>query len=79
MTVEDLRAMKAKAKSLMEEAKQLILVMKGACHHPVEHIEPKTYYFGGGHNDKAYTEYWDECTICGERSVVNRKDHNYYG
>ena len=79
MTVEDLLAMKAKAKALMEEAKQLITVMKGACHHPLEVIEPKTYYFSGSYDDTAYTDYWNECTICGERSVVTTKHHSYYG
>jgi hypothetical protein len=79
MTTEDLLVMKDKVKALLEEAKQLNLLIKSTCHHPLEKIEPKTYYFNGSYNDMAYTEYWNECSICQERSVVTRKDHNYYG
>jgi len=39
----------------------------------------KEYYFEGSYYDKAYTDHWNECKICGAKSVVNTEYHSWYG
>lgn len=46
---------------------------------PHSNIEPREYYSPGSYFDKAYTDHWDECILCGERFNHNTKIHNHYG
>lgn len=46
---------------------------------PHERVEEKSRYFSGGYYDKAHTEHWIECLICGERGPVTTKEHSWYG
>jgi hypothetical protein len=43
------------------------------------HVEEKSRYFSGSYTDTAHTTYWNECTLCGERSEDTVKDHSWYG
>lgn len=61
------------------EINKLRKELKEICFHPKEYIEKKSYYFSGSYTDVAYTEYWNECTICGEKSPIITKYHNHYG
>jgi len=39
----------------------------------------REYYFSGSYNDTAYTEYWNECAVCGKCSERTHEQHSYYG
>lgn len=43
------------------------------------HVERKSSYFGGSYYDKAYTEYWNQCKLCGAKSETTTQEHSYYG
>lgn len=47
------------------------------CKHPK--IIRKESYFGGSYSDKAYTDHWNECEICGAKSEVTTEYHSWYG
>lgn len=51
-------------------------ILKDCLH---EEVERKSSYYSGSYNDQAYTEYWNECVLCGARSEKTTKDHNWYG
>lgn len=42
-------------------------------------LEKKTYYFAGSYYDKAYTDSWNVCIICGAKSAVITEYHSWYG
>lgn len=46
---------------------------------PHDDIERKSHYHPGTYYDKAYTDYWNECKVCGKRSEVTTIEHSYYG
>ena len=46
---------------------------------PHTHIELKSSYFSGSYYDKAYTDYWNECSVCGAKSETTTKMSSYYG
>lgn len=43
------------------------------------YVVQKDYYFPGSYYDKAYTESWNECTLCGAKSEKTCTDHSWYG
>ena len=46
---------------------------------PHEEIEQKSSYFEGSYYDKAYTEYWNQCKLCGKTSEKTTNMHSWYG
>ena len=42
-------------------------------------FEQKHWYFSGSYTDKAYTEYWEECTFCRKKQNHTVKGHSWYG
>ncbi len=46
---------------------------------PHDKVSEKSSYFPGSYNDKAYTNYWNQCDICGTKSEITTKDHSWYG
>lgn len=42
-------------------------------------VEQKSEYFDGSYYNKAFTERWEECKICGAKSKVRREIHSWYG
>lgn len=68
-----------KITNLTKEREDLCGKIRAICHHPESHVVEKKYYFGGSYYDTAYTDYWRECTICGEKSQTTTKNHGYYG
>ena len=46
---------------------------------PHEEINEESSYFSGSYYDKAYTEYWNRCALCGERSEKTLRMHSWYG
>lgn len=71
-------------KEKIEKKKQLIAKHSAdlksllqACPH--EELELKESYFEGSYYDKAYTDSWSQCKLCGERGPVTTIYHNWYG
>lgn len=60
-----------------EKLKLLSSEVSEACAHELK--EEKRYYFPGSYYDMAYTDHWDECLVCGQRSEKIREHHSWYG
>jgi hypothetical protein len=65
-----------KQKLIAKHQKELMELLNTCTH---EHIEEKSYYFSGSYFDKAYTEYWNQCKLCGAESKKTINDHSWYG
>lgn len=46
---------------------------------PHETLEQKERYYEGSYYDRASTDYWTECTICGKRLDARTETHSWYG
>lgn len=44
-----------------------------------DEVEKKSEYVSGTYYDKAYTEYWVVCTLCGAKSERTTETHSWYG
>lgn len=67
----------ARKQALVDKQKQILKDMLKECPH--EEIEHKSSYFSGSYYDKAYTDHWNECKLCGAKSEVTTESHSYYG
>ena len=67
----------AKRKLIAKHWKELKELLATCTHEG--YVVQKSRYFEGSYYDKAYTDYWSECSLCGKRSEVITKMHNYYG
>jgi len=71
------RAVLARKQALADKQHAILTELMKQCTH--EELEEKSSYFGGSYNDKAYTEYWMQCKLCGERGPKTTNMHSYYG
>lgn len=55
------------------ELKQLL----AKCTH--EELASKELYYEGNYNDRAYTDHWQQCNLCGKRFNETTKTHSWYG
>jgi hypothetical protein len=62
-----------KEKALRDEIKEL----HKSCTH--EELEAKESYYGGSYDERASTNYWNRCTLCGATSKTTTITHSYYG
>lgn len=79
MTEEELIKKKKAKDKAKEKYLKLAVEIRKECFHPESQLEKKESYFDGSYNDTAYTQYWDECSICGKHLNSRTKDHGYYG
>lgn len=75
--VEKQRKVIARKQALADKQRVILKTMLVNCQH--EELEQKESYFSGSYYDKAYTDYWMECKLCGERGPTTTKMHSYYG
>lgn len=59
--------------ALRDEIKEL----HKSCTH--EELEAKESYFNGSYDERASTNYWNRCTLCGVTSKTTTVTHSYYG
>jgi len=82
MTLEEIKKYKKtlfrKRKAIKKYQEQVAELLK-TCPHPHEERKPKSYYFSGSYDSKAYTEYWTECALCDHRSGSIIEQHGWYG
>lgn len=64
-------------KNLIAKHNNAIKKLLEECTH--DEVEKKSEYFGGSYYDKAHTEYWVECTLCGAKSERTTETHSWYG
>ena len=75
--VETQRKVIARKQKLVDAQKDILKEILTGCNH--EEIEQKESYFSGSYYDKAYTEEWNQCKLCGERSPITTIKHSWYG
>lgn len=71
------RRVNAKVKLIRKHQKELQEIYDKCNHHGT--VEQKSSYFSGSYYDHAYTRYWAQCTVCGQKSEEVIKEHGYYG
>lgn len=62
-----------KEKALRDEISEL----HKSCTH--EELDAKESYFSGSYDERASTNYWNQCRLCGAKSKTITETHNYYG
>lgn len=78
--IETYTARKVKeSKNLPDKIARLRNVVKNECAHPIDSLEVIDQYDCGDHFNKAFTDYYVECKLCGKKEKVKTKDHSYYG
>lgn len=71
------RKVVARKQELADKQRTILKDMLDHCPH--EEIEHKTSYCSGSYYDKASTDHWNECKLCGARSSNTTEMHSYYG
>lgn len=64
-------------RKLIDKHKKNITQLLAECTH--EEVERKSRYYDGGYYDKAHTEYWNVCKLCGATSEIKSETHSWYG
>lgn len=72
-----IQKLKNRIQKTMDRHNATIKELLKACTH--EEIVEKSSYFPGSYNDKAYTDYWHRCKLCGAESERKTVGHSYYG
>lgn len=62
-----------KEKALRDEISEL----HKSCTH--EELDEKESYFSGSYDERASTNYWNQCKLCGAKSKTTTITHSYYG
>lgn len=65
-----------KRKLIAKHSADLASLLK-ACTH--EELETRTSYFEGSYYDRASTDTWEQCKLCGKRFNERTKDPSWYG
>jgi hypothetical protein len=66
----------AKRKLISKHNDAIKELLEGCTH---EEVEKKSRYFSGSYYDKASTDYWNECKLCGATSEITSETHGWYG
>ena len=75
--VEKQRKVVARKEALADKQRTILKELLVKCQH--EEIEEQSSYCSGSYYDKASTDYWNQCKLCGKRSPITTKMHSYYG
>lgn len=71
------RKIAAQKQALADKQHNILKDILKECSH--EELERKSSHYSGSYLNQAYTEYWNECILCGACSEKTTKDHNWYG
>lgn len=66
----------AKRKLISKHNDAIKELLEGCTH---DEVERKSRYFGGSYYDKASTDYWDVCLLCGTALNHREETHSWYG
>lgn len=64
-------------RKLIDKHRNTIAQLLAECTH--DEVEKKSEYFDGSYYDKAHTEYWVVCKLCGAKSERTTEMHSWYG
>jgi hypothetical protein len=73
----DLKQKIQKKRDLIKKHESDLKRLIAQCDHS-ETIEDRVYY-EGNYNDRAHTEIYDKCLICGNLRLKSTKEHSWYG
>jgi len=76
-SVEKQRKVVARKQELADKQRVILTALLVNCQH--EEIAEQSSYCSGSYYDKASTDYWNQCTLCGKRGEKTTKMHSYYG
>lgn len=75
----EIEELKAKLKKNSEKQTKLLAERKKLLEQCPHEFEEQSYYFSGSYYDTAYTQYWDECAVCGKKQNKREVNHGWYG
>lgn len=64
-------------KEFLEKHKKILEDMLKTCTHEETFVEE--HYFSGSYNDRAHTDYYTRCSLCGKIIETRTKEHSWYG
>jgi hypothetical protein len=64
-------------RKLIDKHKNTVTQLLSECTH--DEVERKSEYYSGSYYDKAHTDYWTVCVLCGTRSERTHETHSWYG
>lgn len=64
-------------RNLISKHNDAIKKLLDECTH--DEVERKSQYYEGSYYDKASTDYWNVCLLCGARSEITSETHSWYG
>lgn len=79
MDIYTLKKKKKQALKALEKYNSLRAEVYENCQCPQDELVEQEHYYEGDYSNRAYTEYWQECIICGRRHNRVNKQHSYYG
>lgn len=62
---------------LVDKQREILKTMLDECPHT--ELKREESYYGGDYYNKAHTETWNVCTLCGKRSEKRVEMLSYYG
>jgi hypothetical protein len=71
------RKVVARKQALADKQRTILTELLKKCEH--EELKEESSYYGGDYYNKAHSEYWMQCTLCGERGPKKTEMHSYYG
>jgi hypothetical protein len=77
MDYQQLKTAIQRKKKLIDQHQKDLAQLLEQCQH--EETEPREHYYPGSYLDRAHTEYWTECMLCGARSATESENHSWYG
>lgn len=75
----ELEIHKLRGVTLNDKRSELQHAIKQMCPHPDEYLKKESRYCSGSYYDRASTDHWTECTLCGSRSETKTEMHSWYG
>lgn len=74
-----LDARMSRAQKTLDKVKAERVELLLHCTHPEDKIVSESRYYDGSYYDKASTDRWRRCTVCGKTSEVTTETHSWYG
>lgn len=71
------RAIISAKQALADEQREVLKTMLEDCPHT--ELKRESSYYEGDYYNKAHTETWNTCTLCGKRSEKTYEQLSYYG
>lgn len=74
---EELKRLVERRRKLIAQHQQKLAEFLAQCPHT--ELEQQEIYYSGSYLDRARTDYWNQCKLCGARSEITTESHTWYG